>query len=125
MIDFDRFWMSVTRFFGRTFKTADAPSVDWSETATMEVIAREMIDLSRLHPKGAEKEQILVRRQGSLVLFTHERTPREERFTKTTLPEPLVEAIALIQRCRPDPVYTYTLILQPAESEGIVELESE
>jgi hypothetical protein len=123
--DFDKCSDSVAKFFGRMLKTAEAPSVDWSETASLEVVARETIDLLRLHGKGAESEVILGRQGGALVLFTHERTPQQERFTKTTLPEPLLQDFAMIMRRRPDPVNTYGLMLQPQDSDGIVEHESE
>jgi hypothetical protein len=122
--DFDRCADSVTKFFSRMLRTAEAPSVDWSETASLEVVARETIDLSQLYRKSAEKELILGRQGGTLVLFTHERSPNAETFTKTTLPEPLVQELAMIQRLRPDPVHTYGLILQPKESDGIVAVES-
>jgi hypothetical protein len=122
--DLDKCSDSAAKFFGRMLKTAEAPSVDWSETASLEVVAREMIDLSRLHAKGAASEQILGRQGGALVLFTHERTPGEERFTKTTLPEPLLQDFAMIMRRRPDPINTYGLMLQPQEPDGIVEHES-
>jgi hypothetical protein len=122
--DLDHCADSITQFFDRMLKTAEAPSVHWSETESLEVVARETIDLSRLYRKPAKRELILGRQGGALVLFTHERAPDQESFTKTTLPEPLVQQIALIQRHRPDPVSTYSLILQPKVSDGIVEVES-
>ena len=122
--DLDKCSDSVERFLGNMLQTAEAPSVNWSETASLEVIARERIDLLGLRAMDAESEQILGRQGGALLLFTHERTPGLERFTKTTLPEPLVQDAAMIMPFRPDPICTFGLMLQPREPDGIVAHES-
>jgi hypothetical protein len=123
--DFERCADSVTKFFTRMLKTADAPSVTWAETTSLQVIAQEAIDLSPLYRMPAQAEMILGRKDGMLTLFSHERSAVAERFTKTTLPEPLVEAMAMIRPHRPDPIGTHALTLQPQTTDGIVELTSE
>ncbi len=106
-------------------QTSDSPSVDWAETAAMPVIARETIDLSAIHGgRPAEKEQILGRHGGAIVLFTCDRSPGAETYTKTVLPEPLLQQAAMLQPCRPAPVSTCSLMLQPGDTEAIVALES-
>src|SRR5260221_9808601 len=102
-------------------ETSDSPSVDWSETAAVSAIAQETIDLSAMYGgHSAEKEQILGRHGGAIVLFTHERTPAAESYSKTALPEPLLKQAALIQPCRPAPISTFSLMLQPRDIDGIV-----
>ena len=123
--DFEQCADSVTKFFTRMLKTADAPSVNWAETASLQVIAQETIDLSPLYQTPAQAEMILGRNDGLLTLYTHERSAVAERFTKTTLPEPLVDAMAMIRPHRPDPIRSHSLLLQPQDSDGIVELTSE
>src|SRR5207302_2872005 len=41
------------------------------------------------------------------------------------LPEPLLKQAALIQPCRPAPISTFSLMLQPRDIDGIVALESQ
>jgi hypothetical protein len=118
---------SVTKFFARLLKTTDAPKVDWSEAESLEVVARETLDLSAIHGGPATYEQVLCRQEGALVVFVHEQAPREEKFTRTTLPEPLQAGdfgAASIRPHRPAPLRTYGLHLQPQNTEGIVEVES-
>jgi hypothetical protein len=122
--NFDRCSASVTKFFDRMLRSDEAPSVDWSETKRLPVVAEETIDLAPLYGEGAANEQVLVRQGESLVLFTHERAPHEERFTRTLLPLPLEERMAWVRPFRPDPLRTYSLYLQPQSREGIVQLES-
>ena len=122
--DLDLCSKSVTSFFSRMLETSDHPSVDWSEVASVEAIARETIDLSPTHGGPAEKEQVLGRQAGAFILFEHEQSPRGESYSKTTLPEPLFKQAAMLQPCRPAPGPTYSLMLQPENTEGIVHLES-
>jgi hypothetical protein len=118
--------MLKTIFVKRTLNTFDGPSVDWSETGTLDVIARETIDLSPIHGAPAEKEQFLGRHGGgAVVLYVRERSPRAETYSKTTLPEPLLEQAAMLLPCRPAPVPTYNLMLQPENIDAIVALESQ
>jgi len=116
---------SVTKFFERILETFDAPSVDWSEAAQLAVIARETLDLTDPLGNRIQTEQILGRRDKTLVLMVHERTDSGEKFTKTTLPEPLSPDMAMIQRFRPGPMATHSLVLQPDQFDGILQLESE
>jgi hypothetical protein len=122
--DLDRCSTSVSEFFKRMMHEDDIASVDWSETQSLPPVAAETIDLSRLYGQPAEKEQVLVRQGEVLVFFVREKTPFEERFTRTLLPLPLEAAMAWVQPWRPDPIRTYSLTLQPQDSEGIVELEA-
>jgi hypothetical protein len=116
---------SVATFFDRMLKTSDSPSVDWAETAAMHVIAQETIDLSAMHGgRPAGKEQILGRDGGAIVLFTCERTPGAETYSKTVLREPLLEEAAMLWPGRPAPVSTYGLMLQPRDTESIVAFDS-
>jgi hypothetical protein len=125
--DLARHTDSVTKFFDRKLKTFDAPSVDWSETASQDVLARETIDLSGMYAgKAAEREQVLVRQSGAYVIYCHEKTPEGERLTKTTLPEPLEQSDhgpGMIQRQLAQG--KHELHLQPRNFDGIVELRSE
>jgi hypothetical protein len=106
-------------------ETSEQPAVDWSETSKLDVIARETIDLSPISSAPAECDQVLGRLEGRLVLFTHERFPGREVFTRTILLEPLDGRSSLIEQHRPDPVRTYGLMLQPKDSDGIVCQESQ
>src|SRR5262249_32880058 len=123
--DLDRRAKSVTKFFARMLETFEGPLVTWSETESLEEIARETIDLSEFYKEPAKKEQVLGRQAGPLVLFTREQALSGEHLTKTTLPEPLDRRMAMIQPFRPAPIGTYGLILQPEKSEGILELDSQ
>jgi hypothetical protein len=105
-------------------RSDEAPSVDWSESKRLPIVAEETIDLAPLYGDGAANEQVLVRLGEGLVLFTHERAPHEERFTRTLLPLPLEEMMAWVRPFRPDPRRTYSLYLQPKNRDGIVQLES-
>ncbi|HJT76362.1 MAG TPA: SMI1/KNR4 family protein, partial [Gemmataceae bacterium] len=119
---------SVTKFFGRLLRTTDAPKVDWSETESLEILARETLDLSAIHGGPATCEQVLCRQEGALVVLVHEQAPKEEKFTRTTLPLPLQKGgfgVASIRPHRPAPVRTFGLHLQPQNTEGIVEVESQ
>jgi len=122
--DMDHCSKSVTKFFSRMLETADSPSVDWSETGALEVIAKETIDLSPIHGGPAEKEQILGRHGRAIVLFTREQTPSARSYSKTTLPEPLLKQAAMLQPCRPAPAATHSLMLQPENIDNIVAIES-
>jgi hypothetical protein len=116
---------SITKFFERMLATSEAPSVDWTEANGLDALARETIDLSPIFGGPAEREQILGRQGDVLVLFAREKSSRSESFTKTVLPGPLDRDWARIERHRPDPIGTYALSLQPVESEGIIEHESQ
>jgi hypothetical protein len=122
--DLARCSASITKFFTRMLQSDEAPTVDWSESKRLPVVAEETIDLTPLHGEPSAKVQILARQDETLVLFTHERSPHEERLTRTLLPLPLEEQMAWVRPFRPEPLATYSLILQPQEREGIVELES-
>jgi hypothetical protein len=123
--DLDRCSKSVTRFFSRMLETSESPSVDWPEVSTVETIARETIDLSPIHGGPAAKEQVLGRQEGAFLLFEHEKSPAGESYSKTTLPGPLLKQAAMLQPCRPAPVSTYSLMLQPENTEAIMRVESQ
>jgi hypothetical protein len=117
---------SVSKFFDRMLATSDSPSVDWPETGSLQVIARESIDLSPIHGgRSARKEQVLGRKDGALILWTYEQTPAGESYSRTALPEPLEAQAAMLQPHRPAPAATFGLTLQPRDTEGIAALESE
>jgi hypothetical protein len=122
--DASRCGKSVKRFFEKMLKTDNAPSVDWSETAALKPIARETIDLSRLHGGPAEKEQILARVGGALVVYERKRTPEAETYSKITLPLPLDADAACVQNC-PRGGSTYELVLQPENTDAIFSVESQ
>jgi hypothetical protein len=116
---------SVTDFLERLLATNDSPSVDWSETNGLNVLARETIDLSASHNnEPAALEQVLASQDGSLVLFTHERTPAVERYARIALPQPLASETALIVESRPAPCVTYSLTLEPEDATGTEASES-
>jgi hypothetical protein len=122
--DLDPVSKSVTQFLTGMLELFDSPSVEWAETAALEVIARERIDLSPLYGPGAEKEQVLGRQGGALVLFTHEQLAAGESYTKAILPALLFRDAAMIMNLRPAPVDTYGLMLQPKDSGGVVHTQS-
>src|SRR5262249_8151272 len=109
---------SISKFFDRMLRSDEAPSVDWSESKRLPVVAEETIDLTPIYGEGSANEQILVRQGETLVLFAHERMPHEERYTRTLLPLPLEEKMAWVRSYRPDPPPTYSLTLQPQHTEG-------
>ncbi len=116
---------TVTEFFSEMLRTDECPAVDWAETAALAPIARETINLSPLFGGApAEKEQILARAGGALVLYVREQTPESETCSKTTFPEPLDPGAARLENCRPDPVSTFTLILRPKKFQRVVMVNS-
>lgn len=117
---------SLFGFFQAMLASAEAPSVDWSEIERLEVVARESIDLSPIFNRPASLEQVLAREdEDFLLLFTHERSPEGETFTRTSLPLPLDASWAEVSSYRPAPCATYKLHLQPEETDDIVEQQSE
>jgi hypothetical protein len=117
---------SVSKFFDRMLATSDSPCVNWSEAGTLQVVAKESIDLSPFHGgRPARKEQVLGRKEGTLILLTHEQTPAGESFSRTVLPEPLEAQSAMLQPHRPAPAATFGLTLQPDNTDGIVAVEAE
>src|SRR5262249_46588440 len=121
--DLNRHSKSVTKFLTRMLETFEAPSVDWSETEQLQIVAREPVDLSPVYNAPAELEQVLARQESFLVLFRRERTPEGDKSTRTTLPLPHSRDFAMIQRHRPAPV-THALLLQPEQCDGVAEIES-
>src|SRR5262249_54375199 len=121
--DLNRHSKSVTKFLTRMLETFEAPSVDWSETEQLQIVAREPVDLSPVYNAPAELEQVLARQESCLVLFRRERTPEGDKLTRTTLPLPHSRDFAMIQRHRPAPV-THALLLQPEQCDGVAEIES-
>lgn len=113
-------------FFAAMLASADEPSVDWSETEQLEIVARESIRVAGNY-KGqpASLDQVLAREKKALVLFTRERSSEGETLTRTTLPLPLDASWAEISPLRPAPIPTYALHLQPEESDDIIEQQSE
>jgi hypothetical protein len=122
--DLARCSASITKFLARMLQSDETPMVDWSEAKRLPIVAEETIELTPLYGEPSSKVQILARQDETLVLFTHERSPVEERLTRTLLPLPLEERMAWVRPFRPEPLATYSLILQPEQHEGIVELES-
>jgi hypothetical protein len=118
--DLNPYSKSVTKLLTRMLETFDAPSVAWSETERGEVVARETVDLSALHQAPAQLEEVLVRQDGSLVLFTREQTAAGGTLSRTTLPEPLSKDMCMIDRH----AASFALMLYPEKSDGIVQLES-
>ncbi len=116
---------TLSGFFEEQMASSDAPTVDWSETEKgIAILARETIDLSGMYGGPASEEQVLARDNEALVLFTRQRSPEGETLTRTTLPLPLEAEWAKVQPYRPAPMATFSLHLQPEESDGIVALES-
>jgi hypothetical protein len=116
---------SLSAFFAAELAGAPEPSVDWRQAVTAgEPVAREVVDLSRFHGGSAVFEQILLRAGQELLLFTNERSGRDETLSRTTLPLPLDPEWAQIRPFRPPPIGTFGLHLQPVESDGIVEKRS-
>ena len=116
---------TLSGFFKANLASAGAPSVDWSETERLPIVACETIDLSPIFGKSASSEQVLARKGTALVLFTRDRSPQGEKLARTTLPLPLDSSWADISPRRPAPIGTYGLHLQPEESDDIVEQQSE
>ena len=116
---------TLSGFFKANLASADAPSVDWSETERLPIVGCETIDLSPIFGKSASCEQVLARQGKALVLFTREKSPEGEKLARTTLPLPLDSSWAEISPRRPAPIGAYGLHLQPEESDDIVEQQSE
>jgi hypothetical protein len=126
--DLDRCAKSVTKFLARMLETSDTPLAQASGTGNLETITQETIDLSAVLGPHAVLEQTLGRHAGALVLLTHEKTSEGERYTRTTLPEPLAGnafQAGAIASLRPAPTATYALHLQPQDTRGIVQVESQ
>lgn len=116
---------TLSGFFQAMLASTETPSVDWSETERLEVVARESIDLSPIFNRRASLDQVLCREDDAIVLFTHERSPQGETLTRTRLPLPLDASWAEVDSYRPAPCATFSLHLQPEETDDIVEQESE
>jgi hypothetical protein len=126
--DLDRCAKSVTKFLARMLETSDTPLARSSGTLDLETITQETIDLSALLGPSAVLEQTLARQGGALILLTHEKTSAGERYTRTTLPEPLAGNAfhaGAIASLRPAPTATYALLLQPLDTKGVVQVESQ
>jgi hypothetical protein len=126
--DLDRCAKSLTKFLARMLESSETPLAAVPGTGSQETITQETIDRAALFGKSAALEQTLARPGGALVLLTHEMTPAGERYTRTTLPEPFDEgafnAGAIVSH-RPAPTATFALHLQPRNTEGIVQVESQ
>ncbi len=117
---------TIGGLFEEELAASDEPGVDWAEVDGLDVLARETIDLSPLYDGSpATEEQVLAREGDGLVLFTRRRSPEGEALTRTTLPLPLDAMWAEIRPHRPAPIGTFALHIQPAESDGIVQVQSE
>ena len=116
---------SFDDFFERLGARSPTPNVDWSEAEpSLDVFARETVDLTAFHQAKAHLEQVLVRQGDSLVLYTREVSPQGEALSKTTLPLPIHGTLAMVLRRRPAPNLTFGLHLQSQDNEGIILLES-
>jgi hypothetical protein len=115
---------SVTKFLDRMIETFDAPSVDWSQTEAVKVLARETIDESAVYRAPAEREQILGRLGETLVLFVRERTPHGETLSKLTIAEPLAGEMTMIWPGGPA-TETCRLQIYPRNPDGVVGISSE
>lgn len=115
---------SLDEFFGDMLATDDAAGVDWSEADRIEVIASETIDASAAYGAACLLEQILGRTPEGLVLLTRDISPEGETLRRILLPLPLDPAWAEIRDFRPEPIGSYELHLQPADTDGIVSTES-
>lgn len=115
---------SVTEFLESFLTRSTEPLVNWQETEDLQTVAQESIDLSRLWGTSARIDQILGVFEDRLMFFQREETPEGIRLSKTLLPQPLDADWARIAPYRPNPLTTYTLHLQPQDTDGIVEEES-
>ncbi|MEO6812190.1 MAG: SMI1/KNR4 family protein [Isosphaeraceae bacterium] len=116
---------SLDEFFEAELAFDDEPAVDWSEwTENLAIVARETIDMSAPDEGKADMEQVLVRQDDALVLFTRTRFSKGENLEKTTLPLPLDPQWAEIRPLRPGVNPTFALHIQPKESDGILCVES-
>lgn len=116
---------TLSGFFEKVLATSAAPSVDWSESEALPIVARDAVDLSPMYGGlAASIDQVLARKGKTLILFTRERSPDGETLTRTKLPLPLESGEAEIGPFRPAPISTCALHLQPEASDGIVEDES-
>jgi hypothetical protein len=126
--DLDRCAKSVTKFLARKLEASDTPLAQSAGTGDLETITEETIDLSAVLGPSAVLEQTLARQAGALVLLTHEKTTEGERYTRTTLPEPLDTSAfgaGAIAGLRPAPTPTFALHLQPRDTQGVVQVESQ
>ena len=115
---------SVTEFLESFLTRSTEPLVNWQETEDLQTVAEESIDLSRLWGTAARIDQVLGLLEDRLMFFQREETPEGIRLSKTLLPQPLDADWARIARYRPNPLTTYTLHLQPQDTDRIVEEES-
>jgi hypothetical protein len=126
--DLDRCAKSVTKFFARMLESSDTPLAQAGGTGSLETITQETYNLSFPNGWSLSLEQTLGRQAGALVLWTHETTPEGERYTRTTLPEPLdsqASHLGALGTYPPPPTPTFTLHLQPRDPSGIVHVESQ
>jgi hypothetical protein len=113
-------------FFQAMLASSETPSVDWSETERLEVVARESIQVAgNYNGAPASLDQVLGREGQTLVLFTREQSSEGECLTRTSLPLPLDSLWAEVKPYRPAPIPTFGLHLQPEETHDIIEQQSE
>jgi hypothetical protein len=117
---------SLSAFFESEMATSPEPTVKWADAQKdADPIARVDIDLSSIYDGAhASFEQALTRGSDELILFTRERSPGIETVSRTTLPLPLDPDWAQIRPFRPAPIRTFSLHLQPVNTDGIVEKRS-
>ncbi|HUY89063.1 MAG TPA: SMI1/KNR4 family protein [Pirellulales bacterium] len=117
---------TLSGFFKAMLASSETPSVDWSQTEQLEIVARESIKVAGNY-KGqpASLDQVLVRDDDLLVLFTRERSSEGECLTRTMLPLPLDSSWAEVKPYRPALIPTFGLHLQPEEIHDIVQQQSE
>ncbi|APW61872.1 SMI1/KNR4 family protein [Paludisphaera borealis] len=116
---------SLDEFIAAQIETDDAPVVDWDETVDApDVLGREVVETSTWDGEQSSLEQVLIRRDVGLILYTRQRDSESEILSKTTLPGPIVAPLATIHSYRPPPDATFALHLQSEEFDGIVYLAS-
>lgn len=97
------------------------PLVAWDDNQLYEMIECDTVEFEYPDGSGTEKvEQMLCDGGDQLVLFTRTTSPvRGEELAKVTLPKDIDSTWATIQPFRPEPSGTFTLHLQPKDTDDI------
>ena len=116
---------SLDGFFEEQLTFSVEPHVDWSESKeARDVIDREGLDLKFVDSGDGRLEQVLVREEDLLILYTHMQNDLGVQLSKTTLPLPLDPGSSGVRPFRPRPGATFALHIQPEQSDGIVHMTS-
>lgn len=116
---------SLDKFFAKMLKVSGGPVFNWTDIESLAVLADETIDDSYCRGPQATTRNVLAQDGECLVLFVHRTGADGERMEKTRLPLPLLADEMEIENRHDDQSGPWNLHLEPEDSDGIVQWESQ